>query len=193
MPDMGTRAPTDPATDRFSAVSGLLGEPVRRSSSAKPMTKSRTIVETVCRSVDAPSVFGHVNRKKLPAASDACCYEWPMRWVPPIARAYSRALTTAARPASLPPCGQPLPHTHPHLFPVDFRKGTDPSVGGQVAMEHLTPGIPATEYEQRRKMLMDRLPEKSAVVLMGGRTKYMSRNIFYKFRQESNFWVRSVC
>jgi len=60
-------------------------------------------------------------------------------------------------------------------------------------MEHLTPGIPATEYEQRRKMLMDRLPEKSAVVLMGGRTKYMSRNIFYKFRQESNFWVRSVC
>ncbi|WFD23757.1 intermediate cleaving peptidase 55 [Malassezia equina] len=35
---------------------------------------------------------------------------------------------------------------------------------------------------------MDRLPEKSTVVLMGGRTKYMSRNIFYKFRQESNFW-----
>ena len=57
-------------------------------------------------------------------------------------------------------------------------------------MDHLTPGIPASEYEDRRRQLMERLPPKSVVVLMGGRIKYMSRNIFYKFRQESNFWVR---
>lgn len=110
---------------------------------------------------------------------------WPMRWVPSTVRAFSRA----ARQASVPVCGQPLPQTHPHLFPADFRIGIDPAAGGRVAEEHLTPGIPAAEYEQRRKALMDGLPEKSAVVLMGGRTKYMSRNIFYKFRQESNFWV----
>jgi hypothetical protein len=85
--------------------------------------------------------------------------------------------------------GQPLPHTHPHLFPVDFRKGTDPALGGAVAFDHLTPGIPASEYEERRKTLMDRLPSGSVVVLMGGRIKYMSQNIFYSFRQESNFWV----
>ena len=66
--------------------------------------------------------------------------------------------------------------------------GTNPAEGGGVAFDHLTPGIPAIEYENRRRALMDRLPPKSVVVLMGGRIKYMSRNIFYKFRQESNFW-----
>lgn len=89
---------------------------------------------------------------------------------------------------ALPACGQPLPHTHPHLFPIDFARGTDPAKGGGVAADHLTPGIPAAEYEARRRSLMDRLPSGSVVVLMGGRIKYMSRNIFYKFRQESNFW-----
>lgn len=34
---------------------------------------------------------------------------------------------------------------------------------------------------------MERLPENSAVVCMGGRIKNMSGNIFYRFRQESNF------
>lgn len=96
-----------------------------------------------------------------------------------------RTLSSASRP---PACGQPLPHTHPHLFPIDFRMGTNPVDGGGVAFDHLTPGIPATEYENRRRALMDRLPPNSVVVLMGGRIKYMSRNIFYKFRQESNFW-----
>ena len=102
----------------------------------------------------------------------------------------ARALRTAALPA----CGQPLPHTHPHLFPIDFARGTDASSGGGVAYDHLTPGIPATEYEARRRALMDRLPAGSVVVLMGGRIKYMSRNILcvaadsYRFRQESNFW-----
>ncbi|WFD35293.1 intermediate cleaving peptidase 55 [Malassezia cuniculi] len=90
--------------------------------------------------------------------------------------------------APLPVCGQPLPHTHPHLFPIDFARGTDASAGGGVAHDHITPGIPASEYEARRRALMDSLPSGSVAVLMGGRIKYMSRNIFYRFRQESNFW-----
>ncbi|KAJ1018044.1 hypothetical protein NDA16_004913 [Ustilago loliicola] len=100
--------------------------------------------------------------------------------------------------------GQPLPHSHPHLFPrrgilgsedAVLRPG-DPLPGnglydegiGIVATEQLTPGIPKSEYEQRRKKLMDRLPDNSVVVAMSGRVKNMSGNIFYKFRQETNFW-----
>lgn len=101
-------------------------------------------------------------------------------------RAVSSGSSAAA--STLPSCGQPLPHTHPHLFPVDFRRGTNPKEGGGVAYDHLTPGIPTAEYEQRRRQLMERLPRNSVVVLMGGRIKYMSQNIFYKFRQDSNFW-----
>lgn len=34
---------------------------------------------------------------------------------------------------------------------------------------------------------MDRLPERSVVICMAGRVKSMSGNIFYRFRQDSNF------
>lgn len=44
--------------------------------------------------------------------------------------------------------GQPLAKTHPHL----------------IAPHELTPGIPTTEYEDRRTRLMDSLPEGSLVV-----------------------------
>ena len=99
--------------------------------------------------------------------------------------------------------GQPLPHSHPHLFPrrgdlgsedLTFYDGQksglhllDPGTG-PVASDQLTPGIPASEYAERRKALMDRLPDDSVVVMMSGRVKNMSGAIFYKFRQETNFW-----
>ncbi|PWY97110.1 hypothetical protein BCV70DRAFT_81481 [Testicularia cyperi] len=100
--------------------------------------------------------------------------------------------------------GQPLPHSHPHLFPRRGPLGSEdavlladqpiPEAGfydpgeGYTATEQLTPGIPASEYEERRRKLMDRLPDSSVVVAMSGRVKSMSGNIFYKFRQETNFW-----
>ncbi|TNY22106.1 peptidase M24 [Rhodotorula diobovata] len=68
--------------------------------------------------------------------------------------------------------GQPLPSTHPHLL----------------APGQLTPGISATEYETRRRKLVDRLDDDAVVVIAGGRTVYSSQNIFYRFRQRSNFW-----
>ncbi|KAL8279950.1 hypothetical protein RQP46_007531 [Phenoliferia psychrophenolica] len=68
--------------------------------------------------------------------------------------------------------GQPLPGTHPHLL----------------APGELTAGIPRDEYEQRRRALMDGLEDGSVVVVAGGRLKYLSGKIFYKFRQASNFW-----
>ncbi|KAF9268397.1 peptidase M24 [Marasmius fiardii PR-910] len=68
--------------------------------------------------------------------------------------------------------GQPVSQTHPHL----------------VRPNELTPGIPAEEYESRRKKLMDGLPENSVVVSVSGTVKFMSGQIFYDFRQASDFW-----
>ncbi|GAA5821204.1 hypothetical protein JCM10212_006773 [Sporobolomyces blumeae] len=97
----------------------------------------------------------------------------------PASRASSTSALSHPRPSprpghSLPPklYGQPLPSTHPHLLE-----------SGQ-----LTPGISAREYEERRRRLVERLEDGSTVVIAGGKLKYMSQNIFYKFRQRSNLW-----
>lgn len=43
-----------------------------------------------------------------------------------------------------------------------------------MGLGELTPGIPAQEYERRRKDLMDALPDNSVVVCIAGQMKYMS-------------------
>ncbi|KAJ3505687.1 hypothetical protein NLJ89_g7287 [Agrocybe chaxingu] len=68
--------------------------------------------------------------------------------------------------------GQPTFLSHPHL----------------VKENETTPGIPASDYEQRRRRLMELLPEKSVVLSVAAPVKYMSANIFYKYRQASDFW-----
>ncbi|KAI0637633.1 peptidase M24, structural domain-containing protein [Trametes polyzona] len=68
--------------------------------------------------------------------------------------------------------GQPLPPSHPHLVKPD----------------ETTPGIPQEEYDRRRRELLERLPDGSIVVCVAGQVKYMSGQIFYKFRQSSDFW-----
>ncbi|GAA6012092.1 hypothetical protein JCM10207_005125 [Rhodosporidiobolus poonsookiae] len=97
-------------------------------------------------------------------------------------RAYASAVpqplahpSSSSRPFAPPPSkgyGQPLPSTHPHLL----------------APGELTPGISAAEYADRRRRLMDGLEDGAMVVVAGGKTLYMSQNIFYRFRQRSNFW-----
>ncbi|KAH9172158.1 peptidase M24 [Lactarius sanguifluus] len=67
--------------------------------------------------------------------------------------------------------GQPTLKSHPHLI----------KPGG------LTPGIPASEYERRRRQLVEGLPHGSLVVCVAGQVKYMSAGN-YKFRQASDFW-----
>ncbi|TDL29014.1 peptidase M24 [Rickenella mellea] len=57
-----------------------------------------------------------------------------------------------------------------------------------VKRNELTPGILAEEYERRRALLMQQLPERSMVVSLAGQVKYLSGEIFYKFRQASDFW-----
>lgn len=87
-----------------------------------------------------------------------------------------------------------MPSTHPHQFPHrhSLLGGADidpyDAYGKpNVALEELTPGIPASEFENRRQRLMEQLPDKSVVVVMAGRVKIMSGNIFYRFRQDTNF------
>ncbi|CAG8723280.1 316_t:CDS:10, partial [Acaulospora morrowiae] len=60
------------------------------------------------------------------------------------------AMLTAAEPRTF---GQPTPETHPHLMKP-----------GEV-----TPGILAMEYELRRALLMERLPENSIAISLGYR------------------------
>lgn len=43
-----------------------------------------------------------------------------------------------------------------------------------VQRDELTPGIPSSDYEGRRKKLMELLPEKSVVVSVAAPVKYMS-------------------
>lgn len=80
----------------------------------------------------------------------------------------SGSSSTSSFSATLPPSalkgfGQPLPSTHPHLL----KPG------------ELTEGITSAEYESRRRRLMESLPDKSLVVLAGGRLQYSSQSILY--------------
>lgn len=68
---------------------------------------------------------------------------------------------------------QPHPTSHPHMFS---------------SSEEITPGITKEEYHQRRKRLIDSIPDSSLVILRAASVKYMSKNIFYRFRQASDFW-----
>ncbi|KAF5390508.1 hypothetical protein D9757_005207 [Collybiopsis confluens] len=88
--------------------------------------------------------------------------------------AHSRSYATEAHNIAVKPSvyGQPLFKSHPHLTKPD----------------EITPGITAEEYDNRRRRLINGLPDDSVVVSVAGSVKYMSGNIFYKFRQASDFW-----
>ncbi|KDQ14198.1 hypothetical protein BOTBODRAFT_132675 [Botryobasidium botryosum FD-172 SS1] len=68
--------------------------------------------------------------------------------------------------------GQPTYDSHPHILRED----------------EVTPGIPKSEYERRRRELMARLPDRSMVLCVAAPVKYMSQGIFYKYRQASELW-----
>ncbi|POY74093.1 hypothetical protein BMF94_2905 [Rhodotorula taiwanensis] len=68
--------------------------------------------------------------------------------------------------------GQPLPSTHPHLLQPG----------------ELTPCISANEYHERRQRLVDSLEDGAVAIIAGGQVQYMTQNIFYRFRQQSNMW-----
>jgi len=89
----------------------------------------------------------------------------------------TRNLTSlATKPSEF---GQPTIQSHPHLgahFPplVLQLSRVLTQIHSIVKRDELTPGIPVLDYEQRRRNLMDLLPEKSLVVSVAAPVKYMS-------------------
>ena len=75
--------------------------------------------------------------------------------------------------------GQPVAVTHPHLLD-----------DGQ-----LTPGISAAEYAHRRERLVNRIVDTQffkrdndhVIIVPGTNQKYMTKNIPYKFKQNTDF------
>ncbi|KAI0959231.1 hypothetical protein AcW1_004114 [Taiwanofungus camphoratus] len=95
---------------------------------------------------------------------------------PSLSRTHSRRYATEilrqytdSKPSTY---GQPLSPSHAHLIQHD----------------EITSGVHRDEYERRRTQLMSSLPDSSLVVCVAGQIKYMSGQIFYKFRQSSDFW-----
>ena len=76
--------------------------------------------------------------------------------------------------------GQPSILSHPHLGVFLLDSVCWPLLIALllhvVQQNELTPGIPRSDYEARRKKLMDLLPEKSVVVSVAAPVKYMSRS-----------------
>ncbi|KAF8351090.1 peptidase M24, structural domain-containing protein, partial [Amanita rubescens] len=88
------------------------------------------------------------------------------RWLP-----LSRSFATKSKIEKPSKYGQPFFQSHPHL----------------VQPNEVTAGIPAEDYECRRRSLMEALPDDSVVISVSAPIKYMS-NSHYKYRQASDFW-----
>lgn len=71
----------------------------------------------------------------------------------------SRPYSTNPHPSKPPKQGQPLSSTHPHL----------------VHPKYLTAGVPASEYEDRRRKLMESLGEGAKVVCMGNTVRLVTQ------------------
>ncbi|ETP43257.1 hypothetical protein F442_09934 [Phytophthora nicotianae P10297] len=51
----------------------------------------------------------------------------------------------------------------------------------------LQPGLPATEFQERRKKLFASMPDNSALIANAAEVKYMTHDIPWEFHQNSNF------
>ena len=76
----------------------------------------------------------------------------------PTARQFRQYSTHPSKP---PKQGQPLHSSHPHL----------------VGSKHLTPGIPTSEYEDRRKKLMESLGDGAVVICMGNTVRLVTQRM----------------
>ncbi|OBA19172.1 hypothetical protein METBIDRAFT_33382 [Metschnikowia bicuspidata var. bicuspidata NRRL YB-4993] len=94
-----------------------------------------------------------------------------IRW--PLLRRYKSNLATRP-PLAVPyKTGQPMHETRRHLIPQP----------GQ-----LTPGISALEYYNRRLVLAQELPAKSAAILVGNQVQHSSGSVFYEFQQDNDLF-----
>lgn len=68
--------------------------------------------------------------------------------------------------------GQPTPETHPHLL----------------APGEISPGIAATEFKKRRQELLKLLPNNSMALFPAASEKFMSLDVPYPYRQNSDLF-----
>ncbi|KAL1339629.1 hypothetical protein AAHE18_U052300 [Arachis hypogaea] len=73
--------------------------------------------------------------------------------------------------------GQPTPASHPKLL----KDG------------EITPGISSDEYIERRKKLLDLLPEKSLAIIAAAPVKMMTDVVPYTFRQDADYLYITGC
>ncbi|TIA99299.1 hypothetical protein E3P96_02939 [Wallemia ichthyophaga] len=71
--------------------------------------------------------------------------------------------------------------------PANYGQPVASTHGYMMSETDLTPGISTHEYEQRRKNLMSQLNPGDSVVCVSGHVKMMSQQIFYSFRQATDF------
>lgn len=57
----------------------------------------------------------------------------------------------------------------------------------------ITPGITSEEYMQRRKKLLDFLPENSLAIVAAAPTKMMTDVVPYNFRQDADYLYITGC
>ncbi|KAJ0389710.1 hypothetical protein P43SY_011187 [Pythium insidiosum] len=104
--------------------------------------------------------------------------------VAPLVRALQRAAaTTAHRSAPLRPIARSI-HAAAAGSALGGIDGANPF---HVTSKQLQPGIPRSEFRQRREQLLENLPENTALIVHASTTKYMTNDIPYEFRQNSNF------
>ena len=75
---------------------------------------------------------------------------------------------------------QPNPNSHPHMFYSSEELTPGKQAHAQTStITHRHQGITKEEYHQRRKRLVDSIPDASLVILRAASIKYMSKNILF--------------
>jgi hypothetical protein len=112
------------------------------------MTRPISALRAIRRTTAASLLESRLTRPAVPKAVAAS----------PTARQFRKYSTHPSKP---PKQGQPLHSSHPHL----------------VGSKHLTPGIPASEYEDRRKKVMESLGEGAVVICMGNTVRLVTQRM----------------
>jgi hypothetical protein len=116
--------------------------------SSSSMTRPIAALGAIRRTTAASLLESRLARPAVPKAAAAS----------PTARQFRKYSTHPSKP---PKQGQPLHSSHPHL----------------VGSKHLTPGIPASEYEDRRKKLMESLGDGAVVICMGNTVRLVTQRM----------------
>jgi len=113
----------------------------------------------------------------IPFARSLQAYDADSARTPPLTIECTRTICRPSPPSLVSPPRNPTPtsvSTPGRVRHRPYRSLTMGVCACAVRQAEVTPGIPASEYERRRKQLVDGLPDGSLVVCVAGQVKYMS-------------------